>query len=416
MFERQLKQILEAKGLAEVLELMSLSAGFNARLVDVEGNTELLPPSYKCPEYCSMIRSTPCGREKCRSSYRNAGLQAVKFKEPFIFRCHAGLTGWAIPVFTGEKHCSTVVYGQALLASPGSIFLNRLKELADELQLDYQELKRALLKVNKVEPGRDQIAAEVVYIVANYQSHVPAKPVENVKAVTPPQPEKILARLPVKNRVNYLEKEKELLNHVVLKDRTGAVHVLSQLLKELISAGNDLKWIKNRVMELLALVSRAACDAGLQTEVAYRINNEAIQKLMACELEEKIYAVAKETVHLFFAGMDAEEKGQYKVVLAKAVDYIRANFTNPALTLSEVARAVYVSPSYLSHLFKKELAYTVNDFITLLRIEEAKRLLRQNSLPVREIGELVGYYNPSYFVQVFKKITGVTPLDYRKKA
>ncbi|ATW24865.1 PocR ligand-binding domain-containing protein [Candidatus Formimonas warabiya] len=413
MFQLQLKHILEAKDLAGVLELMSQSAGFNAKLVDVDGNPALLPPSYQYPQFCDLIRSSPCGREKCCSSYRKAGLQSVKFKEPFIFRCHAGLVGWAIPVFAEERHVSTVVYGQALMSHFSTTYFNLLKDVADELKLNYDSLKQALKSVKKVEPGKDQIAAELVYIFANYQSHFAKGLHRESKRFSLPKFERILAKLPAPNRSVYLEKEKELLHYVSLKDRSGALPVLSRLLKDLISSGNDLEWIKNRVIEMLVLISRAACDAGLPNEAAYQVNNEAIQKVMGCDREEKIYIAAKETVNLFFASMPREEQGEYKFVLAKAVEYIQGNYANPALSLSEVAKAVYLSPSYLSHLFKKELSYTVNDLITLLRLEEAKRLLREKRLPVGEIGQLVGYANPSYFVKVFKKDTGMTPLAYR---
>lgn len=414
MFQLQLKHIVEAKDLAEVLELMSQSAGFNAKLVDIDGNTELLPPSHKYPQFCNMIRANECGRQKCRYSYRKAGMEAVKFKEPFIFRCHAGLIGWAIPVFAEERHISTVVYGQALMSQLSSTHFNQLKDLAAELKLNYDGLKQAVKLVKKVEPGKDQIAAELVYIFANYKSRFSSQSKGQFKGVSPHKLEKIFSRLPAPNRSAYLEKEKELLHYVSLQDRFGAMHVLSQLLKDLISAGNELKWIKNRVIEMLVLISRAACDAGLLNEAAYQVNNEAMQKVMSCDLEEKIYTVAKEAVNLFFDGMNQEEQGEYKFALAEAVEYIRANYTSPALTLSEVAKAVFLSPSYLSHLFKKELSYTVNDFITFMRVEEAKRLLKGNSLPVSEVGELVGYYNPSYFVKVFKKTTGMTPMEYRK--
>ena len=75
---------------------------------------------------------------------------------------------------------------------------------------------------------------------------------------------------------------------------------------------------------------------------------------------------------------------------------------------------MHISPYYLSHLFKEELDITFIEYLTRVRIEEARRLLFQTSMSIQEITQRVGYVDPSYFSRVFKKVTGMTPNRYRR--
>ncbi|WP_187355159.1 response regulator [Paenibacillus tengchongensis] len=83
--------------------------------------------------------------------------------------------------------------------------------------------------------------------------------------------------------------------------------------------------------------------------------------------------------------------------------------------LNMLAGLVFLTPSYLSKLFKQETGLTLTDYITEIRIREAKHLLKQApDLKVHEIGAEVGYPDPAYFNKLFKKIVGVTPSEYKR--
>lgn len=85
------------------------------------------------------------------------------------------------------------------------------------------------------------------------------------------------------------------------------------------------------------------------------------------------------------------------------------------INLTNAANHVHVNPSYLSQLFKQRLNKRFVDYVTELRIQEGIRLLENTTLRVSEIAERVGYSDVAYFSQNFKRITGHTPSEYRKK-
>ncbi len=86
------------------------------------------------------------------------------------------------------------------------------------------------------------------------------------------------------------------------------------------------------------------------------------------------------------------------------------------IELCKIAEAVFLTPSYLSKLFKTETGKTITDYLIFVRMERAKALLRERpSLKTYEVGELVGYTDPAYFNKAFKKTAGCTPKEFRDR-
>lgn len=83
------------------------------------------------------------------------------------------------------------------------------------------------------------------------------------------------------------------------------------------------------------------------------------------------------------------------------------------LDLSRLAREAQLSDSHFSRAFKKSTGFTPSQYFTRLRMEQARRLLRETALPVIDVGLEVGYASPSHFAQVFRREVGVLPSDYR---
>lgn len=110
-----------------------------------------------------------------------------------------------------------------------------------------------------------------------------------------------------------------------------------------------------------------------------------------------------------------EENRMYKRHIKDALTYIAEHYMENDLKIRTVADALYVSESYLMHLFKQELNKTFNTCLTEYRIMTAKRLLLEQKFRVYEIAEMVGYVDMKYFGQVFRKTVGCTPSEFVKR-
>jgi len=100
------------------------------------------------------------------------------------------------------------------------------------------------------------------------------------------------------------------------------------------------------------------------------------------------------------------------VLLAK--HYIETNYWREDLTLEDVAQNVQISPTYLSRLLKQEIGVTFIDYLTQVRVKKATQLMNDPAVKVYEVAKSVGYSSQHYFSTAFKKVLGISPLEYRK--
>nr|WP_286208011.1 response regulator [Clostridium caldaquaticum] len=95
--------------------------------------------------------------------------------------------------------------------------------------------------------------------------------------------------------------------------------------------------------------------------------------------------------------------------------YIQKNYSNENLSTKILADLVYLTPAYLSGLFKKETGKTISEYIIEFRIEKSKEYLKDTKLKLFEVAKSVGYSDANYYAKAFKKLTGLTPSEYREK-
>ena len=95
-------------------------------------------------------------------------------------------------------------------------------------------------------------------------------------------------------------------------------------------------------------------------------------------------------------------------------EYIYMNY-DKELSVDMLAEQVYLAPSYLSHIFKKETGQNLSKFIKSLRMEKAREMLTKSHLKIINISCAVGYPNVSYFCQSFREYFGVSPQKFRNQ-
>jgi AraC family transcriptional regulator, L-rhamnose operon transcriptional activator RhaR len=97
-----------------------------------------------------------------------------------------------------------------------------------------------------------------------------------------------------------------------------------------------------------------------------------------------------------------------------AIVYVHSNYSEP-LTLQMLAEMTNMSPSHFQKLFKEATGQPLNQYLQFTRIQASCELLMETDLSVQEIAGRVGYADMKFFYQLFRKMTGVTPLEYRKR-
>ena len=100
--------------------------------------------------------------------------------------------------------------------------------------------------------------------------------------------------------------------------------------------------------------------------------------------------------------------------LKKIVDYVNENLSDEDMRLTLLAENMNMYPNYISQLFKKELGCGYHAYLNQVRVEKAKKYLRQTNEPITVVAELVGFSDYRIFTKIFKGIVGVTPSQFRK--
>lgn len=102
-------------------------------------------------------------------------------------------------------------------------------------------------------------------------------------------------------------------------------------------------------------------------------------------------------------------------IMDTIIHYINVNYAEE-ITIKSLSKKFNYSPSAISHQFKKKTNMSLREYIENIRIDHAKYLLQQFDIPITEIAFLLGFCNGGYFSMIFKKKTGFTPKQYRKKS
>lgn len=121
--------------------------------------------------------------------------------------------------------------------------------------------------------------------------------------------------------------------------------------------------------------------------------------------------VLSAAVHL----RDAVSQKKYAQLLEDAKEYIRQNFKNYDISLNMVAASVNLSPNHFSTIFSQETGQTFVEYLTYVRMERAKELLRNSTMKTSDIAFAVGYRDAHYFSYLFKKTQECTPREYRSR-
>lgn len=100
-------------------------------------------------------------------------------------------------------------------------------------------------------------------------------------------------------------------------------------------------------------------------------------------------------------------------VAEKIRTYIRENYMNE-ISMQDAARQFNYSDAYFCKLFKQCFDQNFTSYLTNFRINEAKRLLKDKNISIKDAGMKVGYYDSNYFAKVFKRVTGIIPSEYRE--
>ncbi|MDN5311196.1 MAG: two-component system, response regulator YesN [Thermoanaerobacteraceae bacterium] len=210
-----------------------------------------------------------------------------------------------------------------------------------------------------------------------------------------------------------VEVESQLSVRVLACDEEGAYNILRELMGDTLQqkAINPLT-MKTRLIEIITTLMRVAVEAGADQENLAVLSGKCVEGILKSDTMTALQSLMQQAIKGIIQEVYQGRKRMNLEVFEKALNYIRDNFNRP-ITLEEVSDHVHISPYYFSHGFKNFTGMNFIDYVTKLRIDEAKKLLLTTDMNIGDIGKQVGYYDPNYFGRVFKNLVGMPPSKFK---
>ena len=146
------------------------------------------------------------------------------------------------------------------------------------------------------------------------------------------------------------------------------------------------------------------------------ISRQSISLLISAKDMKDFKSAAKYIIHDFCEGYEGIREQNDEEVVNRIYEYVNEHFTEYDISIEKVAETLHVSTEMIRQAILKRTGKMYREYLIWLRIEYAKVLLRQKELSVSECCQKVGYGNVSYFIKLFREMTGVTPAKFRKNA
>lgn len=144
--------------------------------------------------------------------------------------------------------------------------------------------------------------------------------------------------------------------------------------------------------------------------------NKAVGQIEERRAEQEVMNQLKTVYHSLRGQHEDKETASDLAVesgiVSKVILYVKDHYSEK-ITLAEVAGSVYMHPTSVSKIFKKETGITLSEFIVTYRIKKAKEFLCDPAYKVYDVADMVGFSGSKYFINVFKSKTGMTPNEFR---
>jgi two-component system, response regulator YesN len=174
--------------------------------------------------------------------------------------------------------------------------------------------------------------------------------------------------------------------------------------------------IKNYIfVDIILAIAKLVNDLGGEVDKVIPELNSIEMIMSNIKTIEQLREQAYKILSSALAYRDSQPNGQYRNLIHQAKEYLELHYTDPELSLNEVAAQANLSASHFSVVFSQETGQTFKEYLTKIRINKAKELLRMTALRSADIAYQVGYNDPHYFSSVFKKNTGLSPIEFRSQ-
>lgn len=196
-------------------------------------------------------------------------------------------------------------------------------------------------------------------------------------------------------------------------DGTQTRKNLDELFSSMERSNTSLYNQQRRCLSLIIAISDALYDIDCNPAILFN-NTDAWSLIKKSSSTAELRKFTEDITDVVIAHIEEMQRQKAANIITKVKELVAQNYADDA-SLETVASQVFISPCYLSVIFKKETNMTFKNYLIQTRIDKAKELLESTDMKIYEIAESVGYTDTRYFSELFQRVCGKTPSQYRTR-
>ncbi|NLE97589.1 MAG: helix-turn-helix domain-containing protein [Propionibacterium sp.] len=424
-----LRELVDVEFLQQLQDDFAEETGLAMVTVDAAGIPVTEPSRFT--SLCTMLRKDPEIRQRCFTCDAHGGFQSAITRKLFVYRCHAGLVDFSVPVFAEEQYLGAVLAGQVLLTK-GHEDLNEMHLGLTDLgrvdgALEAREEIRSI-DLSKLEAAAKAIAAKVTEALGSSPAAHPGplfgrpgevrsgKDGETIASITPGNVKRV-PLVPLRAEMTAPDRPHvdptAIQKHLRDADIGANLTLVSDYLDRLIPR------VQQKVpQETLAELEDVLI--GVATSEAVAHGRDLSQRVMKRRNRRK-GPVNRYDAQVYFERLLLDLHRLVEPTLLPKERTIESllNEINREptkfLTASVAAEYLMWSESHFSRQFKKATGDSYINYVTRKRLDRAKFLLEHSDLPVLRIAASLKFQPYNYFSRTFKRFEGITPTQYREQ-
>ena len=413
MTELGIAEVLDLAQVQKILEDFSEATGLATVAVDARGIP--VTDTFAFTDFCREMRSDPLGNRLCHGCDAHGGLQSLIEGSPQVYRCHAGLVDFSVPVTEGDKYVGAILCGQVRVPksdeprflTAGSAWRGQGQGRLEAL---YDQVPMSTL-------SRVAAAAKTLFGLSRMLEGMRVRRKGPDLGMVVPEPQRPLLTLVPLPKTRIEPEAAQPVDGSVFRealdaeDLASAVAEASLLLDAVYTEDGDLRDGVARVEDLVIAATKD-CAPRLVPHLTQLVQGQrerrtaSINRLQAQLHIERLLGMALDEV--------LRSRPQRRPDLRDLLNDI-ARHPNRAISLTEAAAATHWSPGHLSKLFKSVTGYTFVSYVTAWRISRAQLMLASTQMPVQKVAAALDFNQVNYFSRVFRAHTGVTPSEFRRQ-
>lgn len=374
---------------------------------------------YSCAD-CRMCALGGLSAAQCVEAHIYGMREAERFGGRYIYFCAMGLTCFVSPIIGHSAAVAKITVGPFLMVDVEDYIAYDLQEIHKMPEARIEGLRDELARIPSVQPAAVTSLSTLLFMSVGFMNNVSAANDMMASQRSETLQRQISAYVMELKQEQMapeypFQREQALMQSMAQSDRERAQEILNEILGHILFvSGGRFEWIRARCYELLVMISRVAIRSGADPAYILRLNDEYFEAIPQCRDIESLCMQLSQALRRFMESNFSPSSARHSDVVHNAVQFIQLNFASK-ITLEDAARHVYLSPTYLSRVFKQEAGVSFTHFLNNVRVEKSKKLLAMTDMRLAEIALSCGFEDQSYYTKVFKAFTGMTPQTYRRE-